>query len=298
MLQSSISWIHHGLDHHCHLVYYTSFLTGVPASSWVFLRLICHTAASVIFVTFESDYPTLLLKTFPLSIFLKYKLCNMACIYIYIYNLQIRHPFNSPAFLLSPLYSQLQLYSCWNCSCAELCLREVGDPVHFSPQFLILRPYFLPQPTLKQKQKFKETDNLRVRWSFCLRDSREDGHGELKMGVLWCYRWPGSRVEGVQRTFPSLHPGAWPVANRCSTVLNRASIPCVGRGAWSVNFAPPPSCPQTTCNEVHLLPWLHLYFELISLSFSYFCLFLILPISVVKIISSGRCASFLWHNLP
>lgn len=44
MLQSSISWIHHGLDHHCHLVYDTNFLTGAPAFSWVFLTCLSYSS--------------------------------------------------------------------------------------------------------------------------------------------------------------------------------------------------------------------------------------------------------------
>lgn len=93
---------------------------SVPASTWIFPHFICHTAARVMFVTFESDYPTLLLKSsnpyFPLSLSANW-VTYFVCVCIYIPNtLCTRHS----SFALLPPRTRRQFHPhrnfllCWD----------------------------------------------------------------------------------------------------------------------------------------------------------------------------------------
>lgn len=79
---------------------------SVPASTWIFLQFICHTAARVMFVTFESDYPTLLLKSsnpyFPFSLSANWVTC---CVCVCVYIPLILYVLGIPHLLYFPLYS-------------------------------------------------------------------------------------------------------------------------------------------------------------------------------------------------
>ena len=118
---------------------------SVPASTWIFPHFICHTAARVMFVTFESDYPTLLLKSsnpyFPLSLsanWVTYFVCVCVYISLILYVLGIPHLLYFPPVLdANSILTEISF-------CAGIRLGEVSDPVHFPLQFLLLRPLLPP----------------------------------------------------------------------------------------------------------------------------------------------------------
>lgn len=132
----------------------------------------------------------------------------------------------------------------------------------------------------------RNRQDSRVRWSICPRILAKMGmrKDRTKSGSPLVLQAAREQSRKSQKLVPSHHSRHHLCPICCSTVLTSQSPPlnraqrleCVGRGAWRGNLTPPPSCPQITCDHVHLLPWLYLYFELFSQSFPFFRLFLIL----------------------